>query len=80
MANYIPNRVDEYGQRMEHAETQQSFLQSLKHSYITGVMHDCLKRGDGLPGSTVAFWKILEYLPFRRMDLQPDGSWKVIRW
>lgn len=22
----------------------------------------------------------MEYLPFRRMDLQPDGSWKAIRW
>src|SRR5207245_879342 len=25
-------------------------------------------------------WKIMEYLPFRRMDLRPDGSWKPIRW
>ena len=22
----------------------------------------------------------MEYLPFRRMDLQTDGSWKPIRW
>lgn len=22
----------------------------------------------------------VEYMPFRRMDLQPDGSWKPIRW
>jgi len=22
----------------------------------------------------------MEYLPFRRMDLRPDGSWKPIRW
>ena len=22
----------------------------------------------------------MEYLPFRRMDLLPDGSWKPIRW
>lgn len=22
----------------------------------------------------------MEYLPFRRMDLQPDGSWKPISW
>lgn len=22
----------------------------------------------------------MEYLPFRRMDLQPDGSWKPINW
>lgn len=22
----------------------------------------------------------MEYLPFRRMDLQPDGSWTPIRW
>ena len=25
-------------------------------------------------------WRIMEFLPFRRMDLQPDGSWKSIRW
>ena len=22
----------------------------------------------------------MEYLPFRRMDLRPDGSWAAIRW
>lgn len=22
----------------------------------------------------------MEYLPFRRMDLRPDGSWKPISW
>ncbi|KAI9695136.1 MAG: hypothetical protein M1820_008904 [Bogoriella megaspora] len=25
-------------------------------------------------------WNIMEYLPFRRMDLQADGSWKSINW
>ena len=33
-----------------------------------------------MAAGTVAMWKIMEYLPFRRMDLQEDGSWKAIRW
>ena len=45
-----------------------------------GVLHDCLMLKQGLPTSSVIPWKIMEYLPFRRMDLQPDGSWKSIWW
>ena len=28
----------------------------------------------------VVSWNIMEYLPFRRMDLQEDSTWKAIRW
>jgi uncharacterized protein (DUF2235 family) len=56
------------------------FLDALEHSSMKGVLHDCLAYGEGLPWSSVLSWRIMEYLPFRRMDLQPDGSWKPIRW
>jgi hypothetical protein len=46
----------------------------------TGVMHDCLQYGQGLTAGGVIGWKIMEYLPFRRMDLLPDNSWRSIRW
>lgn len=45
-----------------------------------GVIHDVLQLNNGLPATSVAAWNMMEYLPFRRMDLQPDGSWKSITW
>lgn len=76
----IPDEVDEYGQRKENDQNRQSFLHALQQSYSSGVIHDCLKKGAEISARTALFWKIMEYLPFRRMDLQPDGSWKAIRW
>ncbi|CAK7232695.1 hypothetical protein SCUCBS95973_009189 [Sporothrix curviconia] len=43
-------------------------------------IHDSLEYGKGLHFMTVNSWKAMEYMPFRRMDLQADGSWKPIRW
>lgn len=76
----IPDHVDENGERIEDAKSREAFLQALQQSLSTGVIHDSLQKGGAVPARTVAFWKVLEYLPFRRMDLQPDGSWKAIRW
>ena len=45
-----------------------------------GCMHDVLKFKNGTPVTGVMAWNIMEHLPFRRMDLQKDGSWKSIRW
>ena len=45
-----------------------------------GRMHDVLKFKNGAPRTGVIAWNIMEHLPFRRMDLQGDGSWKSIRW
>ncbi|CRG91836.1 putative protein YEL023C [Talaromyces islandicus] len=56
------------------------FRSALEYSSTKGKLHDCLQYGEGLPWSSVLSWRIMEYLPFRRMDLQPDGSWKPIRW
>ncbi|KAG5952336.1 hypothetical protein E4U58_000838 [Claviceps cyperi] len=46
----------------------------------TSLIHDSLEYGGGLSATAVMGWKFMEFLPFRRMDLQPNGSWKPIRW
>lgn len=50
------------------------------HASHTARLHDALIYGDGLSSLTVSLWNVMEWLPFRRMDLQHDGSWKPIRW
>ncbi|EAU35203.1 conserved hypothetical protein [Aspergillus terreus NIH2624] len=57
-----------------------NFHKALRLSSEQGLLHDCLSFGNGLPAMSVLSWRIMEYLPFRRMDLQADGSWKPIRW
>ncbi|KAH8426873.1 T6SS phospholipase effector Tle1-like catalytic domain-containing protein [Aspergillus melleus] len=57
-----------------------NFLAALHSSSREGLLHDCLSFNKGLPAMSVLTWRIMEYLPFRRMDLQDDGSWKPIRW
>ncbi|KAK2616323.1 hypothetical protein QQS21_000757 [Conoideocrella luteorostrata] len=52
----------------------------MMHKAHTSRIHDSLEYGGGLGGMAVTAWKFMEYLPFRRMDLQPNGSWKPIRW
>lgn len=54
------------------------FQQTLFKAATKGVLHDCLEFNNGLGVSSVLSWKMMEYLPFRRMDLRPDGSWKAI--
>ncbi|KFH43239.1 hypothetical protein ACRE_060460 [Hapsidospora chrysogenum ATCC 11550] len=46
----------------------------------TARIHDSLAYGGGLSHVAVCGWKMMEYMPFRRMDLKPDGSWEPIRW
>ncbi len=57
-----------------------SFQDTLHRAATESVIHDVLQFNNGLPATSVISWNIMEYLPFRRMDLQPDGSWKPIRW
>ena len=54
------------------------FHVNLHTAATKGILHDCLEFNNGLPAGSVITWKIMEYLPFRRMDLRPDGSWKAI--
>ncbi|KAI1913908.1 hypothetical protein LOZ65_005741 [Ophidiomyces ophidiicola] len=58
----------------------EEFHDALHLSSIQGQLHDCLSFNGGLSTMSVLIWKAMEYLPFRRMDLQADGSWKPIRW
>ncbi|KAL2008269.1 hypothetical protein VTN00DRAFT_8251 [Thermoascus crustaceus] len=64
----------------QQSDSSYSFQEALRLSSTEGLLHDCLQYGGGLPFFSVLSWRIMEYLPFRRMDLQPDGSWKPIRW
>ncbi|PHH80938.1 hypothetical protein CDD82_1442 [Ophiocordyceps australis] len=50
------------------------------HRAHTSCIHDSLVYGKGLGFMAVTAWKIMEWLPFRRMDLQADGTWKPIAW
>ena len=64
---------------LEPEGPKQSDFHRILHAAATkGVLHDCLEFNNGLSGPSVISWKIMEYLPFRRMDLRPDGSWKAI--
>ncbi|KAL4897186.1 hypothetical protein BDV59DRAFT_169967 [Aspergillus ambiguus] len=62
------------------SEASRNFREALRASSESGLLHDCLAFGNGLPAMSVLSWRIMEYLPFRRMDLQKDGTWKPIRW
>ncbi|PLN82614.1 hypothetical protein BDW42DRAFT_200364 [Aspergillus taichungensis] len=57
-----------------------NFDTALRRAATTGHVHDFLQYGQGAPWPIVVTWKAVEYLPFRRMGLQPDGSWKPVRW
>lgn len=54
------------------------FHRTLHGAATKGMLHDCLEFNNGLTHMSVLSWKIMEYLPFRRMDLKPDGSWEAI--
>ena len=55
-----------------------SFEEEMNEIATKSRIHDSLKKDGGLPLSAVAAWNFMEWLPFRRMDLQPDGSWRPI--
>lgn len=56
------------------------FEDTLRKATVHGRIHDVLLFNHGVSRLTTLSWLMLEYLPFRRMDLQPDGSWKSITW
>ncbi|KAF4452978.1 hypothetical protein F53441_4209 [Fusarium austroafricanum] len=64
----------------EKTDDPKNHFHSVMHGACTARIHDSLEYGQGLGPIAVTAWKIMEYMPFRRMDLQPDGSWKPIRW
>ncbi|PWY90209.1 hypothetical protein BO70DRAFT_136678 [Aspergillus heteromorphus CBS 117.55] len=66
--------------RKDASGSSRRFREALLCSSTEGSLHDCLSFGNGLTALSVLSWRVMEYLPFRRMDLQKDGSWKPIRW
>ncbi|KAG5292310.1 DUF2235 superfamily domain-containing protein [Histoplasma ohiense] len=64
----------------EQSSLSRSFYNALQYSGTKGHIHDSLEFTSGLPAVSVLAWKMMEYLPFKRMDLQQDGSWAPIRW
>jgi len=72
------NRNDSSTSANEPAPSR--FHTALHASAIRGKIHDVLQFKNGVGTISVISWNIMEYLPFRRMDLQEDGSWKSITW
>ncbi|KAF1846023.1 uncharacterized protein K460DRAFT_366867 [Cucurbitaria berberidis CBS 394.84] len=66
----------------EHHRTHPNtpFHKHLHNAATKGRIHDVLQFNNGAPSTSVISWNIMEYLPFRRMDLQEDGTWKAITW
>lgn len=64
----------------DSSDEEEHHFHGLMNRAHTARIHDSLQYGGGLGHFAVAAWKFMEYLPFVRMDLQGDGSWKPIRW
>ncbi|TVY84261.1 Uncharacterized protein LSUE1_G000870, partial [Lachnellula suecica] len=56
------------------------FGDRILHCSTKSRTHDCLAFDQGLPSLSVFIWSVMEWIPFKRMDLRDDGSWNPIRW
>lgn len=72
-----PNTAEEVAQE---APDESVFRRMLHLAATTSRVHDVLGFNSGEPATSVMSWWILELLPFRRLDLRKNGSWKPIRW
>ena len=75
-----PTTANSTNTHPSHETHQDPFQETLTRTMDTGIAHDCLTYGGGLSFFSTLSWRLMEYMPFRRMDLQADGSWKPIRW
>ncbi|KAJ5549707.1 hypothetical protein N7535_002356 [Penicillium sp. DV-2018c] len=64
----------------ESSPSYKRYLEALQVAGTKGYIHDLLSYGSGLPLTSVVSWRLMEYLPLRRMEPQSDGSWKAVRW
>ncbi|KAK8007604.1 hypothetical protein PG989_001594 [Apiospora arundinis] len=80
-SHFSQSNVDGHGQEKKdhHHHHLHPFHEMMHRAHVSRI-HDSLEFNDGLTHMQVLSWKIMEYMPFRRMDLQSDGSWKPIRW
>ncbi|KAJ5291874.1 hypothetical protein N7478_001125 [Penicillium angulare] len=63
-----------------HCREKNAFKETYTQTMDHGIVHDCLTYAGGSSFSSTFAWRLMEYLLFRRMDLQTDGSWEPIRW
>ncbi|PTB77071.1 hypothetical protein M440DRAFT_1332552 [Trichoderma longibrachiatum ATCC 18648] len=63
----------------ETDNSKKRFLDMMHKAHLARI-HDSLEYGGGLSGMAVTAWNLMEWMPFRRMDLQSDGTWKPINW
>ncbi|KAM0326951.1 hypothetical protein ACHAQA_006072 [Verticillium albo-atrum] len=61
------------------SDGKSKFEEMLRDAHLADL-HDSLQFGRGVPRISVCGWRVMEWMPFRRLDLRPDGSWKPIRW
>ncbi|KAJ5951486.1 uncharacterized protein N7479_009899, partial [Penicillium vulpinum] len=64
----------------ELPKSHNDYLEALDLAGTKGHIHDLLAFGNGLSLTSVLSWRLMEYLPLRRMEAQPDGAWKAVRW
>ncbi|KAK8022255.1 short chain dehydrogenase reductase family [Apiospora rasikravindrae] len=77
-SHFSQSNVDNEHEKNDHHRLH-PFHEMMHHAHVS-LIHDSLEFSSGLTHMQVLSWKIMEYMPFRRMDLQSDGSWKPIRW
>jgi hypothetical protein len=63
-----------------HTPADTEFNKFFHFAATKGRIHDVLQFKNGASGASVVSWNIMEYMPFRRMDLREDGTWKAIVW
>jgi hypothetical protein len=75
------NYVDEENFASHHHTHPDTLFHKHFHFAATkGRIHDVLQFKNGATAASVVSWNIMEYMPFRRMDLREDGTWKAIIW
>lgn len=79
LRSHIPHTLNSLSNKAKESPSSH-FRHALEIASTTGHIHDSLTSGGPITRLSAFSWNVMEYLPFRRMDLQPDGSWKPIRW
>ncbi|PTB52118.1 hypothetical protein M431DRAFT_90768 [Trichoderma harzianum CBS 226.95] len=75
---FAPSSPDTMGDD-DDQDFKKTFLEMMHKAHIAKI-HDSLVYGGGLSTMAVTAWNMMEWMPFRRMDLQADGTWKPINW
>ena len=68
------------GEEEVEGGSQPTLKQLLIDTASKALLHDCLRFNTGSTAGTVIRWRVMEWMPFRRLDLTEDGKWRPIRW